>query len=69
MVGNPPFRARLRRETATDEGRDAVMVSEGVAGAYTDLAVLIWHVSRSWTRPGGVVAMILPRSVLAARDA
>lgn len=69
VVGNPPFRARLRRETATDEGRDAVMVSEGVAGAYTDLAVLIWHASRSWTRPGGVVAMILPRSVLAARDA
>ena len=61
-VGNPPFGGRLRDPAELPGTVDG-------SGAYTDLAGLFLLGSLRRTRPGGVVAMIQPTSVLASRDA
>ena len=61
VVGNPPFGGRLRGPTVLPDTKPE-------AGAYTDLAGLFLLSSLRRTRPGGVVAMIQPTSVLASRD-
>ncbi|WP_168929523.1 N-6 DNA methylase [Nocardioides sp. GY 10113] len=60
VVGNPPFLGQLRRRTA---GRT------GGLGAYTDTSAAFLHRSLSLVEAGGVVALVQPLSVLAARDA
>ncbi|GAB2981843.1 HsdM family class I SAM-dependent methyltransferase [Nocardioides montaniterrae] len=60
VVGNPPFLGQLRRATAGASG--------GIA-AYTDTSAAFLHASLSLARDGGVVALVQPLSVLAARDA
>lgn len=71
VVSNPPFQNRLRSRTALDAGVAAlVRVSTGGrASAYTDASALFLDVSLGLVREGGVVAMLLPQSVLASRDA
>ncbi|TYL55717.1 N-6 DNA methylase [Nocardioides sp. BGMRC 2183] len=60
VVGNPPFLGQLRRRTAGRTG--------GIA-AYTDTSAAFLHVALGLAAPGGVVALVQPLSVLAARDA
>ena len=64
VVGNPPFLGQLRRRTSGQtEGRRHRL------GAYTDTSAVFLHRSLELVRPGGVVALVQPLSVLAARDA
>ena len=64
VVGNPPFLGQLRRRTA---GRTSGR-TDGL-GAYTDTSAAFLHRCLTLVRPGGVVALVQPLSVLAARDA
>lgn len=60
VVGNPPFLGQLRRRTAGQTGG---------LGAYTDTSAAFLHAALQAVRDGGVVALVQPLSVLAARDA
>lgn len=64
VVGNPPFLGQLRRRSAgqNEEHRRAL-------GAYTDTSAVFLHRALDLVAPGGVVALVQPLSVLAARDA
>ena len=64
VVGNPPFLGQLRRRTA---GRSEV--SRRGLGAYTDTSAVFLHRALDLVVDGGVVALVQPLSVLAARDA
>lgn len=68
VVGNPPFAGRLLTETAAVVADAADGRGEGF-GPYTDVSALVWVAAVGWTAESGVIAMILPRSVLGARDA
>ncbi|CAN5810334.1 hypothetical protein BH24ACT2_BH24ACT2_15000 [soil metagenome] len=71
VVGNPPFLNQLERATA--RRRDDIVALRrryGTAvGADADTAVLFLVMGARLVRPGGVVALILPESFLATRDA
>lgn len=71
VVGNPPFGSQLLRRTARDPARAARIVAAfGLPRmGYVDEAVLFLVAALDLVRVGGRVTMILPRSVLAARDA
>jgi hypothetical protein len=71
VVGNPPFQGQLARETArSGTTREALRSRLGpVAQGYADTASLFLVVACRMTRPGGRVALVLPESILAARDA
>ncbi|WP_377322598.1 class I SAM-dependent DNA methyltransferase [Pimelobacter simplex] len=64
VVGNPPFLGQLRRRSAgrSEEHRRGL-------GAYTDTSAVFLHRALGLVAPGGVVALVQPLSVLAARDA
>ncbi|TWG95854.1 Type I restriction-modification system methyltransferase subunit [Nocardioides sp. J9] len=64
VVGNPPFLGQLRRRTAGQSE-----ASRRGLGAYTDTSAVFLHRSLDLVEDGGVVAMVQPLSVLAARDA
>lgn len=64
VVGNPPFLGQLRRRTAGQSEAHR----KGL-GAYTDTSAVFLHQSLDLVRDGGVVALVQPVSVLAARDA
>ncbi len=71
VVGNPPFLSQLSRRTARDRA-EAVAVRLGVGEAargYADAAVLFLVHAVDLVRPGGVVALVMPQSFLATRDA
>lgn len=64
VVGNPPFLGQLRRRTSgQSEG------SRRGLGAYTDTSAVFLHRALDLVGDGGVVALVQPLSVLAARDA
>ena len=63
VVGNPPFLNQLAAATSR-RGRSALG-----GGAYADAAALFLALSIRLVRPGGRVVLVLPRSVLATRDA
>lgn len=71
VVGNPPFQGQLARGTArSGPTREALRASLGpVAHGYVDTASLFLVLACRMTRPGGRVALVLPESILAARDA
>lgn len=71
VVGNPPFQGQLASDTARDgERRDALRRRFGPAAArYVDTAALFLLAAVDLARPGGRVALLQPRSVVAARDA
>ncbi len=71
VVGNPPFRTRLRRRTAIDRAAAARLhvPADPVLRPYTDLSAVFLHRAVGWARPGGRVALVQPQSLLAARDA
>ncbi len=71
VVGNPPFLNQLGRSTARDRGQaEALRQRFGVAGiGYVDTAALFLVLATRLVRPGGAVALVLPESFLATRDA
>lgn len=64
VVGNPPFLGQLRSRSA---GRSEAH-RRGL-GAYTDTSAVFLRRALDLAAPGGVVALVQPLSVLAARDA
>ena len=71
IVGNPPFLGQLTSDTARDTNRRERLRAEfaAVAGGYVDESGLFLHLALSRKGPSGVVALLLPESMLAARDA
>ncbi|MFT3852324.1 MAG: class I SAM-dependent methyltransferase [Ilumatobacteraceae bacterium] len=63
VVGNPPFLNQLAR--ATSRGGS----SRWGGGPYADTAAEFLALAAHVVRPGGAVGLVLPQSVLAARDA
>lgn len=70
VVTNPPFGSQLRGDTVHSSGRRSELDSAlgPVVGAYTDVSSLFLVRSVLAVRPGGQVVIIMPRSVLSARD-
>ncbi|HET6954028.1 MAG TPA: N-6 DNA methylase, partial [Acidimicrobiales bacterium] len=71
VIGNPPFQNQLGRATArsaADQGRLRERFGPAVR-PYTDTAWLFLLVGCELVRPGGRVALVEPRSLIAARDA
>ncbi len=71
VVGNPPFLCQLDRVTArsaVEQRRLRARYGPAVR-AYTDTAWLFLLAGCELVRPGGRVALVQPRSVVAARDA
>ncbi len=70
VVGNPPFLGQLSQQTSRAASRRARLRSEydEVAAGYVDEAGLFLHLALSRSSSSGVVALILPESLLAARD-
>ena len=71
VVGNPPFRSQLRDRTvrdAADAGAVGGRLGIGALG-YVDDAALFLATACGICRPGGTVALIMPQSMLTARDA
>lgn len=71
VVGNPPYLNRLERSTWRDRAEAAVLRERfgEAAMAYTDVAWLFLLRAVQTVRPGGRVGLVLPQSVLGARDA
>jgi predicted RNA methylase len=69
VVGNPPFQGQLAADTARSaRDRDAVNAGFGRASSgYVDTAALFLLRGTELAGRGGVVSMIQPRSILAAR--
>lgn len=71
VVGNPPYLSQLRGAAVRDRAA-ASALAEATGGevvVYTDTAAAFWALGSRWLAPGGVLCLLLPRSVLAARDA
>lgn len=63
VVGNPPFLTPLRTRTRASAGQPG-------GAPYADAATAFWRLALDLARPaGGCVGLVLPASVLAARDA
>jgi len=71
VVGNPPFLGQLRRGTAYESGRRAVLreVYGDLVGPYTDAAWLFLACGLRLLHPGGRMVLVQPQSLLSARDA
>lgn len=71
VVGNPPFLSQLGRSTArrSEEIADLRRRYGNAARGYVDTAVLFLVAGAGLVRPGGRVALVLPESFLASRDA
>lgn len=71
LVANPPFQGQLSRATARRRGETSqVRAALGDAvGPYSDTAALFLVAASELVAPGGAMALVLPQSVVAARDA
>ena len=71
VLGNPPFLGQLKRSTAADPARRAALRRRfgEVVRPYTDEAWLFLLAAVDATDTPGRVALVQPRSLLAARDA
>ncbi|MBW3548258.1 MAG: N-6 DNA methylase [Actinobacteria bacterium] len=71
VVGNPPFLGQLGRATARPPAAAAAARARfgDAARGYADTAALFLVLASRLVRPGGTVALVLPRSFLATRDA
>lgn len=71
VVGNPPFQNQLGGGTARSAGERTVLAARfgDAALGYVDTAALFQLAALDLVGPDGVVALILPRSFLVARDA
>ncbi|MEZ5141194.1 MAG: N-6 DNA methylase [Acidimicrobiales bacterium] len=71
VVGNPPFQDQLTAATARSPRAAAALrrrFGAAVAG-YADTAVVFLAAAVDLARPGGRIVLIVPQSVLGARDA
>lgn len=71
VIGNPPFLSQLSLRTARTR-EQAQLIEELYGdgkGGYADTAALFWLMAARLVNQGGRVALVLPRSVLAVRDA
>ena len=71
VVGNPPFLNQLGRATVRPHGEIVALRRRlgAAVTAYADTAVLFLVMATGLVGPGGTVALILPESFLATRDA
>ncbi len=71
IVGNPPFLGQLTTDTSRDSPRRERLLVQfnDVAHGYVDESGLFLHLALSRMRSKAVVALVLPESILAARDA
>lgn len=72
ILGNPPFQSQLRgANVRSAETVEALRARWGhpVVRAYTDTAAIFLVLALRALAPGGTAAMVLPLSVLGARDA
>jgi hypothetical protein len=71
VIGNPPFLSQLASETVRSEAYSAQLRDRfgSAVGGLTDTAVLFLLLAVDATKPGGVVCLIQPISVLSTRDA
>ncbi len=71
VIGNPPFLGQLTSDTSRSAVRRAQLATsfESANGAYIDEAGLFVELSLRHTAAGGVVALVIPESLLGARDA
>jgi predicted RNA methylase len=71
VVGNPPFQSQLQNSTVrASDDRDRLIAMFGeIAAGYVDTSTLMVVKAVQMVRTGGVVAMILPCSVLSAASA
>lgn len=69
VLGNPPFLSQLSRATTAERGLANLIAARHGHGGYADLSAVFLLDAARLARPGGRVAMVLPRSFLAARDA
>jgi hypothetical protein len=71
VVGNPPYLGQLRARTARtrDHAARVATALPGAGGAYTDAATLFLLMAVRLLVPGGRAALLVPESVLSARDA
>jgi len=71
VLGNPPFLGQLTTDTGRDGYRRAQLQQEFASAArgYVDESALFLYRAMLRTDPGGTVALILPESLLATRDA
>lgn len=71
VIGNPPFLGQLTAATTRSRALAAYLkhASSGVISGYADAAAaFVWR-SLMLCSPGGIIALIVPRSILATRDA
>lgn len=64
VIGNPPFLGQLRKQTGGQNERHRKAL-----GAYTDTSAVFLHRALDLVGDGGVIALVQPLSILAARDA
>ena len=71
VIGNPPFGGQLKEVTRASADERAARKARfgGAAGAYTDRSALFLLLALELVRDGGRVQLVLPRSILVARDA
>ena len=71
VVGNPPFLNQLELTTTHSRERARLLAewSNGAVTGYADLSSAFLLLASRWCKPGGRVAMVMPQSLLAARDA
>lgn len=71
VIGNPPFLGQLSGNTVRSRAHAEYLrhASDGVVSGYADAAAAFMWKGIMLASNGGVIAMILPRSILASRDA
>ncbi len=71
VIGNPPFLGQLTGATSRSRAMAAYLrdASHGVITGYADAAAAFLWRSVMLAAPNGIVSMIVPRSILASRDA
>lgn len=71
VIGNPPFGGQLKGATRLSTVARVEMKQRfgDAAGAYTDRSALFLLLALDLVRHGGRVQLVLPRSILVARDA
>jgi hypothetical protein len=71
IIGNPPFLNQLESATSHDPARAALLryLSAGAIRGYADTSAAFLERCSYWLAPAGRLALVLPHSILAARDA
>lgn len=71
VVGNPPFLGQLTADTGRDVERRGLLALRfpSMTGGYIDECAIFLLLAAKRTVPGGALSLVLPESVLGARDA